>query len=101
MQEGKKPSVQKAAALCRKLCYENKDALQASLIVAGLNNDNENGIQGDDAGQVYCIPLGGSMHESPYAIGGSGSTYIYGYCDAYWKPGMTREECQIFVVNGI
>ena len=36
----------------------------------------------------------------PFAIGGSGSTYIYGYCDAHYKAGMTKEECMDFVKNG-
>ena len=35
-----------------------------------------------------------------FAIGGSGSTYIYGYCDAHYKTGMTKEECIDFVKNG-
>lgn len=30
---------------------------------------------------------------------GSGSTYIYGYCDAKYKDNMTREECEEFVKN--
>ena len=32
---------------------------------------------------------------------GSGSTYIYGHCDATYKPGMTKEECFAFVSNGL
>lgn len=32
---------------------------------------------------------------------GSGSTYIYGHCDATYKPGMTKEECFTFVSNGL
>ena len=28
---------------------------------------------------------------------GSGSTYIYGYCDAHFKQSMTKEECIEFV----
>ncbi len=31
---------------------------------------------------------------------GSGSTYIYGYCDAHFKKGMTRDECIHFVKQG-
>ena len=31
---------------------------------------------------------------------GSGSTYIYGHCDATYKHGMTKEECFKFVANG-
>ena len=49
--------------------------------------------------QVYSIPLGGMYVRQPFAIGGSGSTYIYGYCDANFKAGMTKEECIQFVMN--
>ena len=36
-----------------------------------------------------------------YVISGSGSGYIYGYCDGTFKPGMTKEECFTFVSNGL
>ena len=36
----------------------------------------------------------------PFAIGGSGSTYLYGYVDATYKEGMTKEECMNFCTNG-
>jgi len=52
-------------------------------------------------GTVYSIPLGGSLHAGPYAIGGSGSTYIYGYCDAHWKESMTEQEGVDFVKNSL
>ena len=32
---------------------------------------------------------------------GSGSTYIYGHCDATYKKKMTKEECYKFVANGM
>lgn len=35
-----------------------------------------------------------------FALGGSGSSYIYGLVDATYKDGMTKEECQTFVKNG-
>ena len=35
-----------------------------------------------------------------YIISGSGSTYIYGHCDATFKPKMTKDECYRFVANG-
>ncbi|KAJ3262047.1 Proteasome subunit beta type-1 [Boothiomyces macroporosus] len=50
---------------------------------------------------VYSIPLGGSLHKRPFAIGGSGSTFIYGYCDAHYRENMTREEAIDFVKNSI
>ena len=35
--------------------------------------------------QVYTIPLGGMWTRLPVAIGGSGSTYLYGYVDANYR----------------
>ncbi|PYH43357.1 proteasome core particle subunit beta 1 [Aspergillus saccharolyticus JOP 1030-1] len=87
------PSTQVAAALFQELCYENKDMLSAGIIIAGY--DPRHG------GQVYSIPLGGSLHKQPYSIGGSGSTYIYGYCDANWKENMTEEEGIQFVRSSL
>jgi 20S proteasome subunit beta 1 len=54
-----------------------------------------------DGGSVYNIPLGGSIHKAPYAIGGSGSTYIYGYCDSQWKENMNEQEAEQFVINSL
>ena len=31
---------------------------------------------------------------------GSGSTYLYGYCDANFRLNMTKEECLEFVQKG-
>jgi 20S proteasome subunit beta 1 len=54
--------VHTATALFQKLCYENKDALSAGIIVAGWDKD---------AGpSVYNIPVGGGMFRQPWAIGG-------------------------------
>lgn len=63
------------------------------MIIAGY--DHRHG------GQVYSIPLGGSLHKQSYAIGGSGSTYIYGYCDANWQENMTEEEGVNFVKGAL
>ena len=35
----------------------------------------------------------------PVAIGGSGSTFVYGYVDAHFKENMTKEEGIEFVKN--
>ncbi|OBT59054.1 20S proteasome subunit beta 1, partial [Pseudogymnoascus sp. 24MN13] len=70
IQNGAPPTTQVAAAMFQELCYNNKDRLSAGLIIAGW--DERHG------GQVYSIPLGGALHKQSYAIGGSGSTYIYG-----------------------
>ena len=42
--------------------------------------------------QVYSIPLGGMKIRQKVAIGGSGSTWIYGLVDNQFKEGMTKEE---------
>ena len=65
----------------------------AGMIIAG--HDPRHG------GSVYSIPLGGSLHRQSYAIGGSGSTYIYGYCDSYWKENMTEAEGIEFVKGAL
>jgi len=85
--------VSEAAALFRIIAYNNKDNLMAGLIVAG--HDDQNGPQ------VYSIPLGGSLIPVPVAIGGSGSGYITGLVDKYYRPDFTREECKDFVSSCI
>eukprot|EP00967_Tisochrysis_lutea_P135007 scaffold239057_cov32-Tisochrysis_lutea.AAC.2 len=66
--------------------------LTAGIIVAGW--DEEKG------GQVFALPIGGALLPRDYATGGSGSTYIYGFCDAFYKKDMTRAQCEEFVTKG-
>jgi len=84
--------VRSAAAVFKDICYNYRDQMSAGIIVAGW--DSRHG------GQVYSVPIGGMVLRQPVSIGGSGSTYIYGYVDATFKPKMTREECEKFVLNG-
>eukprot|EP00300_Choanocystis_sp_HF-7_P036340 c52184_g1_i1.p1 GENE.c52184_g1_i1~~c52184_g1_i1.p1 ORF type:complete len:229 (+),score=40.06 c52184_g1_i1:74-688(+) len=86
-------TVEVAANVFQQVCYANKDRLLAGIIVAGWDK-----VKGSS---VYTIPLGGGLVEQPYSIGGSGSTYIFGYCDAEFRENMTREECVSFVVRGL
>ena len=108
------PSTQVAASLFQELCYENKDSLRLvslpSAIILQINRkltENHSAgiiIAGYDprhGGQVYSIPLGGSLHKQSFAIGGSGSTYIYGYTDAHWKENMTEAEGIDFVRSAL
>ena len=44
--------------------------------------------------------MGGMAQRLPFAVGGSGSTYIYGFVDAAYKPDMKKEDCLKFVANG-
>jgi len=92
-QYGKPPKVITAASYFREMCYHNKNGLTAGIIVAGWDAAK--------GGQVYSVPVGGALLERPYTIGGSGSTYIYGFCDAYYKPGMTREQCEEFTAKAL
>lgn len=91
--EGMLPCVAVTARLFQQFIYSNKDMLTAAIIVAGW--DPEAGPS------VFELTLGGTMVESSYAMSGSGSGYIYGYCDANWKEGMTMEECKEFVKSAL
>jgi 20S proteasome subunit beta 1 len=74
------------------ICYNNKDYLMAGLICGGWDPY--------EGGQVYEVPLGGTLVRQNFAVGGSGSGYIYGLIDATYKEGMTRTECEDFVKKG-
>uniref|UniRef100_A0A7S1TR76 proteasome endopeptidase complex n=1 Tax=Phaeomonas parva TaxID=124430 RepID=A0A7S1TR76_9STRA len=92
-ESGRASRVKSAAALARNIGYRYKHQLSAAMIVAGWDPVEK--------GAVYSIPLGGTMLKQDYTIGGSGSTFITGYCDSQYRPGMTREECQVFVKTAI
>lgn len=90
---GENARVATAANLFKTICYDNKDRLLAGIICAGYDDV--------DGGSVYSINLGGSCVKQAYTIGGSGSTYIYGFCDEFFKPDMTRDECIEFTQKAI
>lgn len=85
MELGQPPLVETAASLFRELCYNYRDSLMAGILVAGW--DRRKG------GQIYSIPIGGMCVRQSVSVGGSGSSYIYGYVDANYKVGMKQEEC--------
>ncbi|XP_053321096.1 proteasome subunit beta type-6 [Spea bombifrons] len=87
------PLVHTAASLFKEMCYRYREELTAGIIVAGW--DKQKG------GQVYTVPMGGMMVHQPFSIGGSGSSYIYGFVDSAYKPGMTKEECLTFTANAL
>lgn len=93
MELGEPPLVEIGASVFREMCYNYRDSLTAGILVAGW--DKRKG------GQVYCVPIGGMCTRLPIGIGGSGSTYVYGYVDANYKPNMEKEECINFVVNTV
>lgn len=84
------PRVKKAAMLAKSIIYNNPSLL-AGLIVAGY----------DDSPKIFDISLGGTIAEKDWTIGGSGSAFIYGYCDLNWKPNMTEEEAINFVKTAV
>ena len=59
------------------LCFKYKDKISAGVIVAGWDPV--------DGGSVYSIPAGGSCLKVTFALGGSGSLFIYGLVDAAWQ----------------
>jgi 20S proteasome subunit beta 1 len=69
VQKGESPDVKTAATLFQQICYSNKDNLMAGIIVAGWDKY--------EGGSVYNIPLGGSLHKQPFAIGGIFVGYFY------------------------
>eukprot|EP00301_Raphidiophrys_heterophryoidea_P011751 c17937_g1_i1.p1 GENE.c17937_g1_i1~~c17937_g1_i1.p1 ORF type:complete len:246 (+),score=45.71 c17937_g1_i1:59-739(+) len=90
---GGQTEVRVAANVFKEICYRNKNNLLAGIIVAGW--DKRHG------GSVFSVPLGGALVEQPFTIGGSGSTYIYGFCDSEYRENMTKEECVTFVTRAL
>ena len=93
METGAQPLVHSAAKVFKDICYQYRDQMSAGIILGGW--DKEKG------GQVFGIPIGGMIVRQPVAIGGSGSSYIYGFVDSQFKENMTKEECADFVTRGI
>ncbi|XP_063995761.1 proteasome subunit beta type-6 [Diachasmimorpha longicaudata] len=93
MELGTQPLVETAGKVFREMCYNYRDSLVAGVLVAGW--DSQKG------GQVYSIPIGGMCVRQPISIGGSGSSYIYGYVDANYKPNMSKDECITLVINSL
>ena len=91
IEQGKLPHVLTAARMFQKINYEKQ--LQTGYIVAGW--DPYRGPQ------VYSVNLGGATLERDFTMGGSGSGFIYGYCDANYKPNMTYEEAKNFCITAV
>ncbi|KAI5168349.1 20S proteasome subunit beta 1 [Pancytospora epiphaga] len=75
------PSVAKTANLIKNMIYAHEQLL-AGIIVAGY----------DTIPRVYNIKVCGTIIEQELALGGSGSAFIYGFCDSNFRTGMTLEE---------
>ncbi|GLC46633.1 hypothetical protein PLESTB_001761900 [Pleodorina starrii] len=92
-EEGDQITVKTVANLVKMMAYNNKDFLQAGLIVAGFDKHG--------GGQVYSISLGGTLTATPFAMSGSGSTYVNGFCDKNWREGMSEAEAMDFVTRAL
>ncbi|CAN6721310.1 unnamed protein product [Malus baccata var. baccata] len=93
IQLGQPATVKVCANLVRLLSYGNKNMLETGLIVGGWDKY--------EGGKIYGIPLGGTLLELPFAIGGSGSSYLYGFFDQAWKEGMTKDEAEQLVIKAV
>jgi len=93
MENNKMCSVKTVAKLFRDICYNNKNSLMAGILVAGWDDK--------EGGQIYQIPLGGTLIRQKVGLGGSGSTYISGLMDSQFKEGMTQREAVDFVKRGL
>ena len=89
METGDETLVKSAAEVVKDVCYNYRDQMTAGMIIGGW--DARRG------GQVYAIPIGGMIVRQAVAIGGSGSSYIYGFVDASFKEGMQQDDCVEFV----
>lgn len=85
--------VKMVANVTMQLAYGNKDKLSAGMIIGGWD--------AKEGAQVYGIPLGGSLTRTPFTVGGSGSAYIYGWCDNTFREDMSREEAEAWVTRAI
>jgi len=93
IESGRTPLVKVAAKLFQNACYQKRDEISAGILVGGWDER--------EGGQVYSIPIGGMCVRQPFAVGGSGSTYLYGHVDNEYKKGMPKEECIKFVANAV
>ena len=91
IERGEPAPVHTAAYLFKELCYDYRDSISAGIIVAGWDKHK--------GGQVFAIPLGGMLVRQAAAIGGSGSTYLYGFLDSAYKPNMKKDECMDLVLK--
>jgi 20S proteasome subunit beta 1 len=74
------PYVESAASVMREIIYNNAGKLSASMICSGW--DPYKGYQ------IYSVNQTGYFKEGDWAMSGSGSTFIWGYFDANFKPDM-------------
>jgi 20S proteasome subunit beta 1 len=87
------PPVESAANCMREIIYNNKNSLSASMICSGW--DPYKGYQ------IYQVNSSGFFQQGDWALSGSGSTFIWGYVDANYKPDMSKLEIKEFIKSSI
>ena len=87
------PPVESAASIMREIIYNNAGALSASMICSGW--DPYKGYQ------IYSVNQTGFFKEGDWALSGSGSTFIWGYFDANYRPDMTLAEASEFLKSAV
>ncbi|KAM0678777.1 Proteasome subunit beta type-1 [Binucleata daphniae] len=86
--DGDKSTVKRLSTYCKNLIYKYPQLL-AGIIVAGYDDLEK--------GSVYTVTLGGSLVKQDIALGGSGSPYLYGYCDTFYKNDFNKDDGVNFV----
>lgn len=89
--ENKPVTVRMVANLIKHFIYNYK--LLAGIIVAGYDD-----VEG---GAIYSIKLGGTIIQEDISLGGSGSLFIYGYCDSMYRKDMLDTEKEVFVKDAV
>ncbi|KAL7713955.1 proteasome endopeptidase complex [Entamoeba marina] len=84
-QTNEEPTVSAAANVCKNLIYGNKSFLSSSIICGGVDSNSSK----------WC------NEKEEMCLGGSGSTYIWGYCDTHFKHNMTLEEAKQFIITAV
>lgn len=85
------PSVRKAAHILKNIIYNNRENLLAGMIVAGYDTEP----------QIYKVNVCGTLTEENIALGGSGSAFIYGFCDINYRDNMSINEGLEFAKKSI
>jgi 20S proteasome subunit beta 1 len=90
---GQLPLVKVAARILQQYQYEYKDYLSAGLIVCGIDD-----VEGP---QIYSVGIGGAVSKQNIVLSGSGSAFIYGFCDTEYKTGMSKQDAKEFIKKAV
>lgn len=91
--ENKPPSVDKATRMVSRIIYDNKgNGVLAAMIIAGV----------DTAARINKVNICGTIETGlDIALGGSGSAFITGFCEAQFRPNMELKEAIDFAKTAI